>query len=298
MKSYQTYRIETEHNGLTVEGYLKQILRYSGRKIQKLTRKKGILLNKKPVILQKKVRTGDIIRILLLEDQSYGVEPQEGSIDILFEDSQLIILNKPPRMLVHPAGHTSGGTLANYLAHYFQEQGVVFTIRPLHRLDRDTSGCVVFAKDALSQTILERQMSTGDFQRTYVAIVNGRLEPQIGTLDFPIGKHPTLPNRRSVQEQGETAVTHYKVIQFLSELSLLELKLETGRTHQIRVHLAHIGNPVIGDTMYGKSCPMISRQALHAESVTFTHPRNRTQITVQAPLPADFSTIIGKLKRP
>ncbi|NLI91511.1 MAG: RluA family pseudouridine synthase [Peptococcaceae bacterium] len=294
MKSYHTFPVENQHSGLTVEEYLKQVLKYSGRAIQKLTRKKGILLNKKTVFLQRKIKEGDVLSILSPEDQSYGVVPQEGPVEVLFEDPLIIVLNKPPKMLVHPAGHTFQGTLANYLAYYFQQRGDVFTIRPLHRLDRDTSGCVVFAKNALTQSMLEQQMLQGVFKRTYLTVISGNIEPQTGTLDFPIGKHPTLPNRRTVHEQGERAVTHYKVIQFLPDMSLVELELETGRTHQIRVHMAHIGHPIIGDTMYGKSSPKIARQALHAESVTFIHPKTGTPITVHAPLYSDLEKVIGK----
>lgn len=294
MKSFKTYLIDSEHQGLTVELYLKNILLFSGRKIQKLTRLKGIRLNKKTVFLQKKVLADDVLSVLTLEDKSYGVLPEEGSIDILFEDSQVIVVNKPPNMLVHPAGQTSHGTLANYLAYYFQRRGEVLTIRPLHRLDRDTSGCVVFAKDAQTQAMLEKQLHNGDFKRSYYALVEGSIEPQEGTIDFPIGRHPKMPNRRAAVEQGERAITHYRTLKSIRnnervpDLSLLELKLETGRTHQIRVHLAHVGHPVIGDKMYGKQSALIARQALHAESVFFIHPKEGQKIKVQAPIPLDF----------
>lgn len=292
MKSFLSYKVEQEHQGLTVEEYVKQVLQYSGRKIQKLTRQKGILLNRKPVFLQKKVKTGDVIQIRVLEDQTYGVLPQEGAVDILFEDPQVIVLNKPPRMLVHPAGQTLQGTLANCLAYYFQQKGEILTIRPLHRLDRDTSGCIAFAKDAQTQFVLEQQIQLGSFKRSYYAVVQGMLEPADGTIDLPLAVHPRLPNRRVVSDQGERAVTHYKTIRGFAEMSLLELRLETGRTHQIRVHLAYLGYPVIGDTMYGKRSALINRQALHAESMIFDHPINGMPINVTAPLPPDIEKLI------
>jgi len=293
MKSFLTYNVEQEHQGLTVEAYVKQILQYSGRKIQKLTRQKGILLNRKPVFLQKKVKRGDVIQIRVLEDQAYGVLPQEGAIDILFEDSQVIVLNKPPQMLVHPAGQTLQGTLANYLAYYFQQKGEILTIRPLHRLDRDTSGCIAFAKDDRTQSVLEQQIRLGCFKRSYYAVVQGTLEPPDGTIDLPLAVHPRLPNRRVVSEQGEKAVTHYKTIRRYPEMSLLELRLETGRTHQIRVHLAHLGHPIVGDAMYGKRSVLINRQALHAQSLFFVHPADGRQIGVTAPLPNDIEKLIN-----
>ncbi|MBP2660196.1 MAG: pseudouridine synthase, RluA family, partial [Firmicutes bacterium] len=151
MKSFTIYKVTKEHEGLTLEEYLKTILQYSGRKIQKLTRQKGIFLNGKKVFLQRKVKSQDVLRVLIAQDMTYGVEPEEGSIEILYEDDYMLVVNKPAYQLVHPTGQTTKGTLANYLAYYLQQQGVITTIRPVHRLDRETSGCVIFAKDDRSQ---------------------------------------------------------------------------------------------------------------------------------------------------
>lgn len=292
MKSFNTYKVTKEHAGLPVENYLKQILHYSGRKIQKLTRKKGILLNGKSVFLQKKINPGDTLRVLNLEDASYGVQPEPGPIEILYEDDYLMVLNKPPFQLVHPTGQTTGGTLANFLAYHLEQRGVVTTIRPVHRLDRDTSGCIIFAKDAHSQTILEQQLKEGVLKRTYQALVTGTVQPPSGTIDAPIGPHPRLPNRRAVQEKGDQAITHYRTIDSFANASLLELSLETGRTHQIRVHLAHLGHPVVGDKMYGTRSPLIPRQALHAHSVTFKHVKDHQEVTIQAPKPEDLIRLL------
>ncbi|OLN29075.1 RluA family pseudouridine synthase [Desulfosporosinus metallidurans] len=292
MKSYTAYSIAEEHQGLTVEVYLKQVLKYSGRKIQKLTRQKGILLNKKTVFLQKKVKKGDVLRVLALEDSSYGVEPEPGSVEILYEDKYLIVLNKPSGLLVHPAGQTFLGTLSNYLAHYYQQLGEICTVRPIHRLDRETSGCVVFAKDSHTQALLETSLKEGNLKRTYQAVVNGIVDPPAGTINEPIGPHPTKPNRRAVNQKGDQAITHYKTVQNFSGASLLELTLATGRTHQIRVHLTHIGHPIVGDRMYGKSSALISGQALHAFSLHFPHPVEQREIAVEAPFPANFLRVI------
>ncbi|MCX7780110.1 MAG: RluA family pseudouridine synthase [Negativicutes bacterium] len=295
MKSFHTYKVTTEHAGLTVETYLKQIAQISGRKLQKLTRLKGILLNNKPVYLQKKLKVGDMLRVMVLTDAGSGISPEQGAIEILYEDDNLLVVNKPPYQLVHPAGKTAGGTLANYLAYHLRQLGIVSTVRPIHRLDRDTSGCVMFAKDARSQFLLEQQLKSKTLRRVYWALVKGTIAPAAGTIDAPIGPHPTLPNRRAVNEQGERAVTHYRTIRTFPNATLLELELETGRTHQIRLHLTYLGCPIIGDGMYGVRSPLISRQALHAASLSFTHLAAKRKITVNAPLPADFAQALDRL---
>ena len=292
MKSFTSYKVAIEHNGLTIENYLKQILQYSGRKIQKLTRQKGILLNGKPVFLQKKIKPNDTLRVLNSQDTTYGTHPEEGSIEILYEDDYMLVLNKPARQLVHPTGQTTSGTLSNFLAYELQQRGIIATLRPVHRLDRDTSGCIIFAKDSRSQFILEQQLKDRILKRTYFALTQGVVIPLSGTIDAPIGIHPKLPNRRAIHPQGEQAITHYHTIQEFPTNSLVELTLDTGRTHQIRLHLAHLGYPIIGDGMYGKRSPWISRQALHAASISFIHLKDKQEITINAPLPTDFAQAI------
>jgi 23S rRNA pseudouridine1911/1915/1917 synthase len=292
MKSFTTYKVSKEHSGLTVEEYVKGILQYSGRKIQKLTRQKGILLNGKKVFLQKKIKADDTLRILADKDMTYGVEPEEGWVEILYEDDYMLVLNKPAYQLVHPTGQTTSGTLANFLAYQLQQRGVISTIRPIHRLDRETSGCIIFAKDARSQFILEQQLKDKTLTRTYWALAKGIVHPPSGIIDAPIGFHPTMANRRAISEKGDQAITHYHTLRNFSETSLLELTLETGRTHQIRVHLAHIGYPLMGDGMYGIRVPWVSRQALHASAVSFKHIEDQHEITVQAPLPSDLAQAI------
>jgi 23S rRNA pseudouridine1911/1915/1917 synthase len=292
MKSFTTYKVVKEHSGLTIEDYLKSILQYSGRKIQKLTRQKGILLNGKKVFLQKKIKSNDTLSVLLDKDITYGVEPEQGCIEILYEDDYMLVLNKPAYQLVHPTGQTTSGTLANFLAYHLQQRGVINTIRPIHRLDRETSGCIIFAKDARSQFILEQQLKDRVLTRTYWALVKGIVHPPSGTIDAPIGFHPAMANRRAINEKGDQAITHYHTLRNFSNTSLLELTLDTGRTHQIRVHLAHIGYPLMGDGMYGIRTPWIARQALHAAAVSFIHIKEQQEIIVQAPLPSDLTKAI------
>ncbi|WP_425060476.1 Ribosomal large subunit pseudouridine synthase D [Sporomusa carbonis] len=295
MKSFQTYKVAKEHAGLTVEHYLKQILHYSGRKIQKLTRQKGIFLNGKTVFLQKQIKPEDTLRVLVFEDADYGVRPEPGAIEILYEDDYLLVLNKPAYQLVHPTGQTTCGTLANYLAYHLQQRGMIITVRAVHRLDRETSGCVIFAKDSRSQFLLEQQLKISTLKRTYWALVTGIISPPSGTVNAPIGPHPSRPNRRAINAKGEQAITHYQTLRTFANASLLELTLDTGRTHQIRIHLAHLGHPVVGDGMYGVRAPHMPRQALHAAAVRFLHLEDNREITVTAPLPADFSQAIDSL---
>jgi 23S rRNA pseudouridine1911/1915/1917 synthase len=296
VKSYEKYTVSAEHDGLTVETYLKQIVQCPGRRLQKLTRAKGILIKGRPVFLQKKVKAGDVLQVLVLTDQDYGVRPEEGEINVLFEDAEIIVLDKAAGQLVHPTGQTAGGTLANFLAYYFQTKGILSTIRPLHRLDRDTSGCVAFAKDARTQTEMEKQLQTGNFKRTYLALVQGVLNKD-GLIDAPIGQCPGKPNRRMIRPDGDQAITYYRTVRNLSDASLLELSLATGRTHQIRVHMVHIGHPIIGDGMYGRRSSIIGRQALHASSLCFRHPRTSQMVTVSAPFPADMERVIHELDK-
>ena len=297
MKSFTTYKVAEEHVGFILETYLKQVLQYSGRKIQKLTRQKGILLNGKAVFLQKKVKLGDSLRVLNSEDTGYGVTPEQGEVEILYEDDDMIVVNKPAYQLVHPTGKTTSGTLANYLAYELQQRNIVCTIRPVHRLDRETSGCIIFAKDSRSQFILEQQLKDRTLKRTYQALVKGIITPSAGIIDAPIGAHPSLANRRAIHQQGEEAITHYRSIQSFHDSSLVELTLDTGRTHQIRLHLAHLGYPIFGDGMYGVRTPWMKRQALHAVSISFIRIKDNQYMTIEAALPGDFSRAIEFCKK-
>ncbi|GBG57393.1 pseudouridine synthase [Sporomusaceae bacterium FL31] len=295
MKLFSTHKIVPEYEGLTIEQYLKQVLLYSGRKLQKLTRLKGVRLNGKPAFLQRKLKTADQLQVMTFADTTYGVQPEPGQVDMLYEDEYLMVLNKPAGQLVHPTGQTTSGTLANYLAFHLQQHKITATIRPIHRLDRDTSGCVIFAKNAHSQALLEQQLKEKVLQRTYLALVKGVIQPAAGTIDAPIGPHPSMPNRRAITRQGQTAVTNYQTIHIFPNASLVELSLETGRTHQIRLHLAHVGFPIIGDGMYGIRSSLIARQALHATSVAFNHLGDHRKIIVTAPLAIDIENAINKI---
>jgi len=294
---FQNYIITAANTDLTIEAYLKQVLHFSNRNLQKLTRAKGIFINKKVAFLKRPLKENDVLRVLILKDHDYGVTPESGTIEILYEDDDIIVLNKPPFQLVHPTGNTTNHTLANYLAYYFQSKNILTTIRPIHRLDRDTSGCIMFAKNAYAQSQLEDQLKSRTLKRNYSAFVRGHIEPCDGTIHQPIGKHPTKVNQRAVNTKGDTAITHYHTITTYSPTcTMVALNLDTGRTHQIRVHLAHLGYPIIGDKMYGTRSSLIDRQALHAESLTFQHLKTGEMIKIVAPLPADMQKLLSFYK--
>lgn len=296
--SLKKYIVADKYGDMSVEDYLKSVMKVASRTRQRLFRSKNVFVNGRPVHTKQRVKGGDMVAIRIFADDSYGVVPQIGPVEVLYEDDAVIVLNKPANMLVHPTGQTERFTLANYLAGYFQAKGRVITIRPLHRLDRDTTGCVLFAKKPEYQTKLEAQLKCGTIHRIYRAIVMGTgIEQKFsdGCINQNIDKVPGQPNRRRVDAKGKPAITHFKLAKNIGPNSLLELWLETGRTHQIRVHMAYAGYPVLGDKMYGTTSRLIERQALHASEIHFQHPVTGQMLEVTAPLPEDMQECIDKL---
>lgn len=295
------YTVAEAESGLTLEQYLKDVLKVAARRRQKLFFSKTVYLNGRSAHSKQLVKAGDTVGVREFLDTSYGVTPEQGAIEVLYEDDAVVVLNKPAGLLVHPTGQTKTGTLANRLAYYFKAQGKTVTIRPLHRLDRDTSGCVLFAKTAKVQKLLEQELALGNIHRRYEALVvsNGKRLEELcpeGRIELPIGRDPFKPNQRRVTEKGQAAVTCFKVMETLGDKLLLELELETGRTHQIRVHLGYLGFPVLGDRMYGTSSRLIKRQALHARYLKFKHPVTGEEVAVTAPRPQDFANAISLSK--
>jgi len=296
--SLKKYIVADKYGDMSVEDYLKSVMKVASRTRQRLFRSKNVFVNGRPVHTKQRVKGGDMVAIRIFADDSYGVVPQIGPVEVLYEDDAVIVLNKPANMLVHPTGQPERFTLANYLAGYFQAKGQVITIRPLHRLDRDTTGCVLFAKKPEYQTKLEAQLKCGTIHRIYRAIVMGTgIEQKFsdGCINQNIDKVPGQPNRRRVDAKGKPAITHFKLAKNIGPNSLLELWLETGRTHQIRVHMAYAGYPVLGDKMYGTPSRLIERQALHASEIHFQHPVTGQMLEVTAPLPEDMQECIDKL---
>ena len=257
---------------------------------------RGILINGNWRYVNDKLCTGDLLQITLLEEEENAqILPVPLPLSILYEDEDILVTDKPAGMPVHPSLNNYGNTLANAVMYYFKKQGIPYTFRCINRLDRDTTGLTILAKHSLSSAVLSRQMVNRRIRRTYLAIVEGMI-PESGTIDAPIGRKDGSAIERIVDPcNGETAVTHYKRIAFRNGLSLIALRLETGRTHQIRVHMKHIGYPLIGDFLYHPDMSRIQRQALHSYRLDFIHPVTGQPCEFCAPLPADMAGLFPEV---
>jgi RluA family pseudouridine synthase len=291
------HEVTEEEAGRTVQEILTGPLRVSRRMIQRLTRSDGIRLNRHATHLQRRVRAGEVVAARVASAEEAGLEPVEMPLDVVYEDADLIAVNKAPFLLVHPVAPHHRATLAHGLTHHFLAQGLHTRVRPVHRLDRDTSGLMLVAKSAFVQQILDRQLRDRELRREYLALVAGVVEAEEGTVDAPIGRHPRDPMLRAVSpEGGEPARTHFRVVERYADATLVELELETGRTHQIRVHMAYLGHPVLGDERYGgPPVEGLGRQALHAGRLSFLHPTTGERVELEVPLPDDLARVRAEL---
>lgn len=284
------YTIDENSNGLRVE----QFLRCQGFSRQNLTEikqmPKSIMVNGVHYYMRQQLCTGDHLAVHICETQSSEkIPPCELPLDILYEDEDIIVLNKPADMPIHPSMNNYYNSLANALAWYYEQQGKPFIFRCCNRLDRDTSGITVVAKHLVSSSILASMVIERKVHREYLAIVRGSLTEKTGTINAPLGRKPGSIIERTIDwENGETAITHYKVIEEKNGHSLVSLKLETGRTHQIRIHMKYLGYPLIGDYLYNPDMELIGRQALHSHRMVFPHPITGKIMEFTAPLPDDM----------
>lgn len=288
---------------------LQQGLSLSRAAIQKLIKNENVLVNGCPLKCSHPVRSGDTITVEIPEANSNTVLPENIPLDILYEDEDVLVINKPPDLVVHPAPGHYQGTLVNALLSYtsrlsFLNEGY---LRPgiVHRLDKDTSGALLIARTDAAHLDLTRQMKERSIRKIYIALVYGKVEPEKGEILAPVGRHHKQRKKMTVRyTDGREAISHYRVLERKEVASLLEVILSTGRTHQIRVHLAHIGYPVVGDKIYGrprhiqkkgrKISPIDSfpRQALHAYKLGFIHPSKKEYVEISAPLPEDMKTLL------
>ena len=269
---------------LREKGYSRQLLR------QLKETENGLLRNGQPTFMTIALKNGDRIRVRLLEkaEGSEAIMPAPLPFEIVYEDEDLLVINKPADMPIHPSFQNHGNTLADALTWHYQQQGKEFVYRCINRLDRDTTGLLIVARHQLSASILSDMVRKREIHREYLAIVEG-IPPEKGTISAPIGRKEGSAILREVNfETGEPARTHFTRLETRNGLSLVSLKLETGRTHQIRVHMAYIGCPLIGDYLYYPDHTRINRQALHSYRLSFLHPRTGKALSFTAPLPEDM----------
>lgn len=278
----------------------RELPKFSRSRIQQLIRKEFVALNGSPARPRDAVKMGDRVEVNEPPPEKIDVEPQEIPIDVLYEDEDLIVINKPAGLVVHPGAGQREGTLVNALLHHFPKlSGIGGKERPgiVHRLDKDTSGCLVVAKNDEAHRALSAQFEERSVDKIYLALVGGKFRKRAGTIEEKIGRHPVDRQRMSVESRrGRAAKTEYRVIRASDEMSLVECKLHSGRTHQIRVHLRHLGHPILGDKIYGgRFAKTFPRQMLHAWKLGFQHPRTSERKKFEAPLPDDFEAAMSSL---
>lgn len=291
------HEVTEEETKLEIKDIMRLHFDFSARLRNKVKREKLVTLNGEKTDGWIKPNAGDVIKVTLPDEKS-NFQPQPIPIQPVFEDDDILVINKQPGVIVHPTKGHPTGTIANGLMNYMDQTGNPFKIRFVNRLDMDTSGLLVIAKNSYCQNDYTRQMRENSVEKRYIAIVKGIIEEDNGTIDLPIGRPDPNDVRRGVMENGSPSVTHYKVLNRYDKrgYTLVELLLETGRTHQIRVHMSHIGHPVLGDWLYGgDNVLLIERQALHAARLTFTHPITKKRMTLEAPVPSDMTNAIAKL---
>ena len=292
------FSIDRNTEGQRIDRYLSDELEDRSRSyIQKIMKEGYVKVNQKPVKSNYRLSFGDSVEVTLPEAKEPDIVPENIPLDILYEDQDIIMINKPKQMVVHPApGHYSG-TLVNALMYHCGDElsGINGCMRPgiVHRIDMDTTGSLVVCKNDKAHQSLSEQLKVHSIRRIYVAIVHGNIKEDSGTVNAPIGRHPTDRKKMSTHcKNGRDAVTHYKVVEEKNGHSLVSLILETGRTHQIRVHMQYLGFPLVGDYLYNPDMEYIHRQALHSWKLSFIHPITKKPMEFTAELPKDMKNIL------
>ncbi len=281
----------------------------SRAQVQKLIDAELVKVNGDVAKASLKLKGGEVIVVRVPPNEPLDLQPEAIPLDVVYEDEFLIVINKAVGMVTHPGAGTRSGTLVNALLHHCRGtlSGISGVERPgiVHRLDKDTSGLLVVAKEDLTHRELAKQLAERTVKRTYYALVEGLVKNDSGTVDKPIGRHPVRRKEMAVVDNGRTAVTHYKVVERYRNFTLLELNLQTGRTHQIRVHMAHLGYPVVGDLVYNRKSSGSEKarskhgligHALHAARLSFIHPKTGSALEFKAPLPADYQKLLDSLR--
>lgn len=290
------YRVSLGENRILISEYMSESLGFSSRQTKKLLKDKKVCINGKTAYWDNKLRDGDLLEIDLSEEPRKDIVAEDIEFSIIYEDEHILVVNKPPFMLVHPTPNHPTGTLLNAAAHHFAMRGEEVALRLLNRLDMNTSGIVVIPKIAAVHSRLDEMMKSGRLKKFYIAVVEGTIEPEKGIIDKPIGKDEADSIRRKVKDDGEPAVTIYETLKSSKDYSIVRLELVTGRTHQIRVHLSHLGHPIIGDVLYGKESQLIGRQALHASDMEFPYPDESGMFKLHAELTDDIRKLVSELE--
>lgn len=300
-----TYTVIATEGGERIDALLAQELETVTRsQAVRLIEAGAVTLRCEPLKKNHRVSTGDAYVVEIPEPEETALEPENIPLDIVFEDADVIVVNKPRGMVVHPAPGHAGGTLVNALLYHCGDSlsGIGGEKRPgiVHRIDMDTSGLIIAAKNDYAHRFLSTQLADHTLSRTYEAVVCGSVRDDAGTVDAPIGRCPVDRKRMAVTEKGRAAVTHYEVIARYNGYTHIRCMLETGRTHQIRVHMAYIGHPLLGDMVYGrkKTEKGLEGQCLHAKELRFIHPRTEKPVTVTSELPGYFQDVLKRLGEP
>ena len=299
------YQVSDGQSGIRIDRYLSEMNKELSRSyIQKLLKEQKITVNGSAVKANYKVQEGDEISVAVPDIKEPDILPEDIPLDILYEDDDVLIVNKPKGMVVHPsAGHTSGTLVNAVMAHCGEHlSGINGVLRPgiVHRIDKDTTGALLICKDDIVHRDLAEQLKKHSIKRRYRAVVQGNLKEDEGTVNAPVGRHATDRKNMAINHKnGKEAITHYKVLERFGQATYIECRLETGRTHQIRVHMASLGHPLLGDTVYGssKNPYHLQGQALHAMILGFVHPITGEYLEFKAPLPEYFSKLLEKLRK-
>lgn len=288
---YLEYKV-IDNKYTNINQILKQEFKLSARLMHKVISNKLVLLNNIPIDTRTSPANGDIIKVdLNYEEENDNIVPTKMELDILYEDDSLLILNKPASIAVHPSILHFSDSLSNGVRFYFDSISLKKKIRPVNRLDLDTSGIIIFAKNEYIQECLIQQMNSHILKKEYIAIVSGILNDKSGTINLPISRKDGSIIERCISENGQIAITDYSVINESNNMSVVKCVLQTGRTHQIRVHFSAIGHPLIGDFLYGSKSDFINRQALHSYHISFIHPISNKIMNIYCELPDDMKKI-------
>lgn len=287
------FKIDEKHDNTALRDILRFEYGFSVALLRRTKKNESYLtVNNSPARLSDRAKSGDTIRIYIGDDEKSTLIPIEGDVDIIYEDDDIAVINKPAGVVSHPSpGHPEEPSIAGFLTHKWNNTN--WNFHAVNRLDRGTSGIMVAAKNGYSHSILSSYLHTDQFKRTYIAVVCGKPDKQCGVIDAPIDRDMTSIVKRCVSPSGVEAVTNYSVISSTDEFSLVKLEPMTGRTHQLRVHMAYIGHPLAGDFLYGTEDPsLISRHALHSCSCSFVHPTMRTVMEFVCPIPSDMRNLM------